>query len=422
MNINKITITNFRMIDKLSLDFTPGFNLLLGDNGVGKTSVLEAVSVALAGFFAGIEDVSARNIYKDDVRYQIVRDSNGVPNRIYNTPVEIECSIDFEGEPYSWCRAKKDATGGSRTTINPRDILAASQRMANSEDAHMWPLISYQSAARHWISARSDADAKKRKQLHDRRRGYLGALDRCINMQSVNEWCKQMEWVIVKKGTATNYEMFGRIISKFMSYMNEGVECRVYFDVTNEKLFYIENEEFKEINDLSAGYQSILNMVIDLAYRAAILNPDGGEKIMNTPGIVLIDEIDSNLHPKWQWKIVNALQQTFPSVQFIAATHSPIIVSSCKNANIISMDERLSVHYIKDIYAYSVDEILLDLLGHHIRPEKIEDIMNKFDKNMYDEAYMEAKRNLEELAELMGENHPAVTARRMEYKIETMEE
>ena len=169
MVLKELEILNFKMFEHLKLIFEPGFNLLLGDNGVGKTTILEAASVALSGFFIGMEDVSARNIYKDDVRYQIIRDSIGTPNKSYHNPVEVNSVLEYGGVSYSWSRAKKDATGGSKTTIMPREILQVSQKLVNSQSPVMWPLISYQSASRHWISARSDANAKKRKQLHDRR-------------------------------------------------------------------------------------------------------------------------------------------------------------------------------------------------------------------------------------------------------------
>lgn len=371
MILKKIDISNFRILEHLELVFEPGFNLLLGDNGVGKTTILEAASVALFGFLVGMEDVAARNIYKNDVRYQIIKDKNGTPNKSYNAPVEIKSILEFNDTDYTWIRAKKDASGGSKTTINPKDILAVSQELVNSPIERMWPVISCQSASRHWLTARSDANAKRRKQLHDRRCAYLGCLDKTVNMQSINEWCKQMEWTAVKqKHVPENYDIFGKIISKFMSIMNDGAVSEVFFHPNVEKLLYVENGEFKEIEDLSAGYQSVLNLVIDLAYRMAILNPDAGENIQMAQGVVLIDEIDSNLHPKWQWRIVEALTETFPNVQFIAATHSPIIVSSCKNANIINVDEKQEVHYIEDSYAYSVNEILKEMLGHHMRPEE----------------------------------------------------
>ena len=215
-----------------------------------------------------------------------------------------------------------------------------------------------------------------------------------------------------------NYEQFGKIVSKFMSFMNDGTVSEVIFNPNSEVLLYCENGEYKAIEDLSAGYQSVLNLILDLAYRMAILNPDKGDDIPNAEGIVLIDEIDSNLHPKWQWRIVEALTKTFPNVQFIAATHSPIIVSSCKNANIICMDEEQNVRYIEDSYAFSVNEILKDMLGYYMRPAKVEDLIEEFEKRMDREEYNKAKIALERLTEMLGEKHPEVIALKSEYEIE----
>ncbi len=416
MVLKKLSISNFKMFDALELCFEPGFNLLLGDNGVGKTTILEAASVALSGFFIGMENVSTRNILKSDVRYQIVKDHNGTPNKVYHIPVTVSNVMNYDGVDYQWTRAKKDAGGGSRTTIDRKEILQVSQELVNDMGAKLWPLISYQSAARHWISARSDSNEKKRKQLHDRRCGYLGCLDRATNMQMVYDWCKQMEWNRVKnQRISENYAIFGKIISKFMSVMNDGMISEVFFHPNVEKLLYVEKDEVKEIEDLSAGYQSVLNLVIDLAYRMAILNPDAGTEIQRAEGIVLIDEIDSNLHPKWQWRIIEALTATFPNIQFIAATHSPIIVSSCKNANIISINNQQEMVYIQDSYAFSVDEILKDMLGYYVRPAKVEDLIRKFEMHMDQDEYKEAKMVLMQLTELLGEDHPKTIALKSEF-------
>lgn len=146
-----------------------------------------------------MEDVPTRNIYKDDVYYEIVKDSNGIPNRLYSSqPTEVVSTISYADREYTWSRMKKNATGASRTTINPKDILQVSQLLVNSREDKVFPLISYQGASRHWISARSDANEKRRKQLHDRRCGYLGCMDRTVNMFMIYDWCKQMEWNTVK--------------------------------------------------------------------------------------------------------------------------------------------------------------------------------------------------------------------------------
>lgn len=422
MILKKLHISNFKMFEDIDFEFKPGFNLILGDNGVGKTTILEAITVAVSGFLAGMEDVNTRNIYKDDVHYQIVKDNNGIPNKIYKGHVEIGSTINYEGVDYTWSRMKKTVSSSSRTAINPRDILKVSRELINSTEHTVLPLISYQSASRHWISARSDANEKKRKQLHNRRCGYLGCMDKTANLYSINNWCAQMEWGSVRMNhISENYQQFGKIVSKFMSIMNDGTISEVIFNPNSESLLYCENGEYKTIDDLSAGYQSVLNLILDLAYRMAILNPDEGDNIPNADGIVLIDEIDSNLHPKWQWRIIEALTKTFPNVQFIAATHSPIIVSSCKNANIICIDEEQDVRYIGDSYAFSVNEILRDMLGYYMRPAKIEDLIEKFGKSMDREEYTQAKNILKQLTELLGKEHPEIIALESEYDTEAEE-
>lgn len=300
--------------------------------------------------------------------------------------------------------------------------MKVSRELINSTEHTVLPLISYQSASRHWISARSDANEKKRKQLHNRRCGYLGCMDKTANLYSINNWCAQMEWGSVRMNhISENYQQFGKIVSKFMSIMNDGTISEVIFNPNSESLLYCENGEYKTIDDLSAGYQSVLNLILGLAYRMAILNPDEGDNIPNAEGIVLIDEIDSNLHSKWQWRIIEALTETFPNVQFIAATHSPIIVSSCKNANIICIDEEQDVRYIGDSYAFSVNEILRDMLGYYMRPAKIEDLIEKFGKSMDREEYTQAKNILEQLTELLGKEQPEIIALESEYDTETEE-
>lgn len=419
MELHELSISNFKMFEHIKLIFEPGFNLILGDNGVGKTTILEAATVALSGFLIGMEDVSARNFYKGDVHYRIFKDGNGTPNRAYSDSMEISSTLKYDGNDYPWVRAKKDVTSGGKTTIAPRDILRVSHELVNDISARMWPLISYQSAARHWVSARSDANKKKRKQLHDRRCGYLGCLDKSNNLQLIYEWCMQMEWINVRQHRIPeNYKIFSSIISKFMSMMNDGIISEVIFDPNVGRLLYVENGEFKEIEDLSAGYQFVLNLVIDLAYRMAILNPDAGSNIQNAEGVVLIDEIDSNLHPKWQWRIVDALTETFPNIQFIAATHSPIIVSSCKKANIINVEAEQTVNYVKSSYAFSVNEILRDMLGYHMRPEKVERLMETFEDCMDQDKYTEAKAALVQLVDILGSDHPEAIALTSEFTME----
>lgn len=95
---------------------------------------------------------------------------------------------------------------------------------------------------------------------------------------------------------------------------------------------------------LSDGARSVISMTADIAYRMARLNPDLGENVtLETPGVVLIDEIDMHLHPSWQQTVVNDLHKAFPKVQFIVTTHSPQVLTSvpAEDIRILHWDEDL---------------------------------------------------------------------------------
>ena len=119
------------------------------------------------------------------------------------------------------------------------------------------------------------------------------------------------------------------------------------------------------IEQMSDGYKIITAMVADIASRMAEANPDM-EDALRTPGIVLVDEIDLHLHPKWQRVIIDNLTKTFPNVQFVVTTHSPIILlGAMGEAQMIVLDNQ----EIKDVTSssfstYDVSQILLsDLFG-----------------------------------------------------------
>ena len=75
-------------------------------------------------------------------------------------------------------------------------------------------------------------------------------------------------------------------------------------------------------------------------------------------GVVLIDEVDKHLHPKWQWNVLNALHDTFPNIQFIITTHAPIVISSYKYANIQTIDSTHMVKPTANPYGYGIEDVI----------------------------------------------------------------
>ncbi len=107
MKLEQVRIKNFKGIEECQIDFEEGFNLLIGDNGYGKTSILEAISVGLGGFIADLPDVSAKNFTMDEVRVVLEHTGEGSFHRGYMTPVEVLCKAEVEGETFEWLRKKR---------------------------------------------------------------------------------------------------------------------------------------------------------------------------------------------------------------------------------------------------------------------------------------------------------------------------
>ena len=160
-------------------------------------------------------------------------------------------------------------------------------------------------------------------------------------------------------------------------------------------------------------------MVFDIAYRMAILNPMKKEKITDTCGVVLIDEIDMHLHPKWQWNVIEALRNVFPNVQFIAATHSPVLFASAKNIWLIDVDGTEPV-YGYSHYGIDVNTSMSVFQGTKEIPENVQQQVDAFYNAMDSEKYEEAKNILERLETTTAPTHPLLVELRTRYDFETI--
>ena len=98
MILERVHIANFKGIEECTVELKEGFNLIIGNNGYGKTSILEAISVGLGGYIAGLEEVPTKHFSKDEIRVVLEKQGEGSFNKRYMTPVSIECEAVVEGE------------------------------------------------------------------------------------------------------------------------------------------------------------------------------------------------------------------------------------------------------------------------------------------------------------------------------------
>lgn len=380
MIIKKIEIENFKGIENILFEFDEKFNLIAGNNGTGKTSALEAISVALGAFLSGIDGVNSIHFTKDEIRREKELLGDGSTNILYKTPVSVRCELVIDGTEFEFTR-RKVSVKSSRSTTEPKDICRKATELINDSDSIL-PVISYQSFSRianqkreKWSNPFSDD--------FSRSIAYTDCLEDASNTKMLQNWCKRMEevsWQLDKK--IAEYEVVKNAVSKFMSIMLDDDNVRVYYDKRTDELMYSNTKENLPIRILSSGFRTLIGMVFDISCRMAILNPNLRNEIVGrTPGIVLIDEIDMHLHPKWQWKISDALKKTFPKVQFIATTHSPIVLSSCKNDKIILLESNennhLEIEYDESKKGWQVNDVLERVMETSNRDPETEEKLNR---------------------------------------------
>ena len=404
MYLEKVHLQNYKAIEELYIDLKPGVNLLIGDNGAGKTSVLEGIAVALGGMFVNVAGVSTRNIIKDDVRMVIKPIGDSSTAIKYFEPALAGCMLHVTDEQdFAWNRIKEEVSA-KHTKIDDKRVCVWMKKLTNDLDSIL-PLVSFQSAARAWRVKRGDFGTELKKKLDDRRCGYIGCLDSSMDVKSIQQWCIKQELMMSNKGTVREYEMFKNIVASFMKDINELDEIpSIYYSSQFEELVYKDDKTEIPISKLSAGYQSLLWMIMDLAYRVCLLNPELESREQVT-GIVLIDEIDLHLHPKWQWNVMEALRKTFAGVQFIIATHSPIVISAAKEANLILLDDAGKVNYLPDCYGYEVEDILRYRQESVSRPKKVKSLVDEIENAIEDIDFDKAEVALKALKVTLGEDN-----------------
>ena len=407
MQIQEVKIANFKGLDEWNIKFKPGFNLIKGENGKGKTSILEAIAVGLGGFVAGLGDVATRHFSQDEIRLVYQEVGDGSYDKKYMVPVEVSLTAELDGEVFEWTRGRSSAKA-SRSTIQPKKICKKAEQMAN-ESGVVLPVLAYQGAGRVWAQRRERSENIFRKQYF-RTVGYTDALLEVSNNKLLLNWCAKMEQVAWQKEMKiAEYEAVKRAASDFMSYMEEDdAAYAVFYDKQQEELMYYKDDVVYPVAQLSAGYQSLIWMVIDIAYRMAVLNPCMKDRIAETNGVVLIDEIDMHLHPKWQWNIINALRTVFPNVQFIAATHAPILFASAKDVWLIDVDQH-EIHYDMSRYGRDANSILREVMRVEERPVEVRKLLSQFYRAIDEDNVTAAEELLNRIEGIVGGNDPEVS-------------
>lgn len=362
MRINEIRIKNFRGYEEFEVSLNPNFNLFIGDNGSGKTAILEALTVAMGSFFLGIKGANSRGIHRKDIRIATFSD-----HQEYQFPVEIYARGIVDNHEIGWLRTL-EWEGGRTTSRNAFDITNISSYIdslvRNGESINL-PLLLYYATGRLFDVARGDEETNEEKMDKKLISSRFRAYDRSLQAKSTHnrfqKWFRDKQLSqAVKKTEDIGFEIVKQSIIKSLPNCKD-----LFFEFDKSKMYglKIETEDGRILpfNSFSDGTRNFFAIIADMAYMCITLNPHLREEaIKETEGVVLIDELDLHLHPEWQRKIVKVLRETFPKIQFIATTHSPFLIQETGQEQLIILKD-CKVHKITSAANLSLEDIAEEL-------------------------------------------------------------
>ena len=334
MYIDHIDIENFRTFRKCRITFChrdqdfkalgipkprlPNINLLLADNGFGKTSVLKAIALTALGPAVAHSGIYPYRLVRREATGRLpkaVLRATFTPHEQDRSPFDrIESHVDVAAEGdlelLSW-------THPDETRWHPV--------FQSSSDAMF--MVGYGTTRRVSKADRFSANGK-----FSARAGRIRSLfEEEHSLRPLNTWLP---------GYRANRRLRGRH-TQVRNLLNRlaGRTGWKFMDSRDEENEYLYENAGVEVPfpALSDGYRAFLGWLGDLLYHICNTCPSG-KMLYQNKGIVMVDEIDLHLHPTWQMSVLESLAEALPNLQFIVTSHSPLLVGSIEWMNVILMD------------------------------------------------------------------------------------
>lgn len=404
MKFSKIEITNFRCFESLVVELQPDVNVIVGANGAGKSSILDAIAIALYEVVAANGGGGKRQraqqraaLLPTDIRVEPGADDvltgrkEFVQFRAAATgyyPVDGFPATTESGQAAAleWTEHIRyrpptsfiyDTSASDRLSSVHRYFQEIWQEIRKSSPQALIPLpvVAYYRAYRRMGGMPALGDIFKLDL--SREEAYANALDAGADFRAMCQW-----FYLRENAELRAHVEFPdlRAVRQALRRAIEGLES-VHFDGNPPRLMVSVSvpggtTQAMELAQLSDGYRNLLALVLDFARRLAQANPTWPNPL-EAPGILLVDEIELHLHPRWQQAVIPSLQAVFPNTQLIVATHSPAVLTTVKREQIrlLASDHQFeSIPADVGTYGAESSRVLAEVFGAHVRPPMIETV------------------------------------------------
>lgn len=413
MRVHDLAIDNFNGFARRTFIFNAGFNLLVGDNGTGKTSLLDALAVSIGSWFLGLRGYeSSRGIDPDEVRVA-VHPHGDMFTFEKQFPARITCSGVVMGRQIRWTR-ELHREGGRTTTRDAKAIVEAAreaERCVRAGQLVTLPLICAYGTERLWFEKghRAPTSEKSAGRKPSRFDGYRDCFNFTIQESDLINWIRDEAVVSgqLKKDTVAL-----SVVKAAVARCVEGA-ASLYYDARYKDVVVVgPQSEYQLFRNLSDGHRIMLTLIGDLASRAVKLNPHLAEAVLReTPGVVLIDELDLHLHPKWQRRVIGDLKATFPALQFIATSHSPQLIGEARPEELMLLDESGTTLPPRS-FGVDSSRILEEVMGATSRDPSTQDLLRRLFHEIDEERFETARSLLDQAEAALGPDDPEITRAR----------
>lgn len=377
MKLKEITIENFRCFEKLTFDLHPELTVLTALNGGGKTTLIDALRIAVWPFVKGF-DLGSQTGKSATIQIENVRVKEFQNSMEPQVPAVVEAAgfwpMQNQSDIYFWSQRREKIKKGTGTLSDKQTSaltkhagkiqgLVRSDEMDKDGQPLSLPLIVYLGTGRLWYQGRYNSevdDSELEQTAQSRLWAYQNCLTATSSYKQFESWFSsvfkgfrelQIEKLEGKNPDREVFEGFENAIAVVQKAINEFTEEETgwkdlqYRASQNQQLVMHHSDHgYVPLSQLSDGLRNMVVMISDIAFRCFKLNPHFGcEAASKTEGLALIDEVDMFLHPSWQQRVMPALRKAFPNIQFVVTTHSPQVLSTVPAECIRVLDNYVDV-------------------------------------------------------------------------------
>lgn len=352
MRIKELSIRNFRGIKHLHICPDRNINIIIGENGAGKSSVLEAIVYLLSWFTARIINLkgNGQTIKPDDIH---------IDERDAEIDITIEVRVNDFLKEVKWnlYGSSRKLTKGGKTDLS--EMMSLVRHLIKQQEEgiiNSVPVLAHYKVDRSVVDIPLRVKGLKPDNIFEI---YKTSFKNNTGFRTFFSWYRKREDIENERMRFENIQEDPQLsavreaFSKFFPGFGN-----MHVQRSPMSMVLTKDDKKLKLTQLSDGELCYLALISDISRKVVIANPNS-DNPLHGAGIVLIDEVELHLHPQWQKEVVDKLKNVFPNIQFFLTTHSPMVVSNISTNQMVVLKNGERFETSSSSYGQKIDELLV---------------------------------------------------------------